>query len=301
MNWKGIWDTLIDKLASWVEALVLMLPNFVVAVVIIIVAVLLARGARHFVLRLLHRVSQYRQVNRLLATATYAIVLLTGVFVALGVLELDKTVTSLLAGVGIIGLALGFAFQDIASNFISGILLSIRRPFRENDIVESNGHMGYVEEITIRATKIRTFQGQIVIIPNKDVFQSPIVNYNLLGVRRIDLSCGVSYGDDLERARELAIEAVSNLDCRDTTRAVELFYDEFGASSINCKLRFWVAFRKQPDFLHAQSESIIAVKKAFDENGISIPFPITTLDFGVPGGKELSEVLPGRFYEGKDT
>ena len=301
MNLEATWTAVLEKLASWLDTLIIMLPNFGAAILIVIAAALLARLVRHVVEGVLGRASRYHHVNRLLATISYILVLGTGLFIALGVLNLDKTVTSLLAGVGIIGLALGFAFQDIAANFISGVLLSIRRPFREGEIVESNDYTGVISELNLRATHIRTFQGQLVIIPNKDVFQNPLVNFSRQRRRRVDLVCGVAYGDDLERAREIAVEAISGLEMRDSSREVELFYDEFGESSINFKLRFWIDFAKQTDFLHAQSEAIMRLKRAFDENDITIPFPIRTLDFGVVGGEKLSEALPEQLYSSGDA
>ncbi len=297
MNLNGIFDEVIGKLESWVEALILLLPNIVGAVVVVVVFALLARLVRRGVVRLMGRVSPYTQVNNLLATLAYVGVLAVGLFVALGILGLSKTVTTLLAGAGVIGLALGFAFQDIAANFISGVLLSIRRPFTEGDVLETNDFTGIVEKINLRSTLIRTFQGQIVIIPNKEVFQNPMVNFSRLGRRRVDVSCGVAYGDDLEKAKTLALGAIREIDYRDTAQDPDLYYTEFGDSSINFTVRFWVDFKKQTDFLCAQSDAIMNVKKAFDENGITIPFPIRTLDFGVVGGEKLNEVLPPSLYK----
>jgi small conductance mechanosensitive channel len=298
MNLTDTFEQLVDKLQGWVEAAILLLPNFVAACIITLIAAFAARLVRRGVRTVLARTSSYEQVNNLLASIAYVVVLAVGIFLALGVLELDKAVTSLLAGAGIIGLALGFAFQDIASNFIAGILLSIRRPFVEGNIIETGDHVGTVVEINLRSTRVRTFQGQIVIIPNAQVFQNPVKNYST-GHRRVDVACGVSYGDDLIKARSLALDAVKALPMVDHERPIELFYSEFGDSSINFTLRFWTDFSKQPDFLNAESEAIIAIKQAFDDGGITIPFPIRTLDFGIVGGERLDEVLPKRLYEGQ--
>ncbi len=297
MDLSGVSSDLLAKLEEWIEALILLLPNFVAAVLIVVVAAVIARLVRRGVHGVLSRASSYTTVNNLLATIAYAVVLAVGVFVALGVVGLDKAVTSLLAGAGIIGLALGFAFQDLASNFISGVLLSIRRPFAEGDIVETNDHFGTVVEINLRSTVLRSFQGQTVIIPNSNVLQSALINYSTRQ-RRVDLRCGVAYGDDLEAAKRVALDAVNGLGAVDQSRPVDLHYEEFGDSSINFVLRFWVDFQKQTDFLQAQSDAIIAVKGAFDAAGVTIPFPIRTLDFGVVGGERLDEVLPRRFYDG---
>ena len=273
----------------------MLLPNLVIAALIVAVAVVIARLARRGMHGLLRRTSSYEQVNHLLSTIVYVVVLAVGTFIALGVIGADKAVTSLLAGAGIVGLAIGFAFQDLASNFIAGILLSIRRPFIEGDIIETADYFGTVVEVNLRSTRLRTFQGQIAIIPNAQVFQNPVENFST-GERRVDLRCGVAYGDDLEKAREVAINALRGLDGVDPNRPVNLYYEEFGDSSVNFVLCYWLDFRKQPDFLAAQSEGIIAVKKAFDAHGITIPFPIRTLDFGVVGGERLDEILPQRFY-----
>lgn len=297
MNLEQTLANLLDKLTGWIESFILLLPNLVVALLIVVAAWIAAKVLRKVVRRVMDRVSSYHQVNNLLATVAYVLALAVGTFVALGVLDLDKTVTSLLAGAGIIGLALGFAFQDIAANFISGILLSVRRPFQEGDFIETNGFNGIVEEINLRTTLVRTFQGQIVLIPNAQVFQNPLTNYSRTGSRRVDLSCGVAYGDDLEHARTVSVDAIKELDFVDASKPVNFFYNEFGGSSINFILNFWIDFEKQPDFLHAQSEAIIQLKKALDDGGLTIPFPIQTLDFGVVGGVNLNEVLPQHLYQ----
>lgn len=297
MDLNATFTDLVDKLQGWLEGLILLLPNLLVATLIVLVTVFVARGVRRVVRNLLDRTSSYEQVNHLLATIVYVVVLAVGVFIALGTIGADKTVTSLLAGAGIIGLALGFAFQDLAANFIAGILLSIRRPFVVGDIIETGDYMGTVTEVNLRSTRVRTFQGPIAIVPNSQVFQNPVETYST-GERRVDLSCGVAYGDDLEKARRVSLEAIKKLDMVDQNKPVDFYFNEFGGSSINFVLRFWIDFSKQTDFLHAQSEGIIALKRALDENDLTIPFPIRTLDFGVVGGERLDEVLPRRFYEG---
>ncbi|MGN8224774.1 mechanosensitive ion channel family protein [Gracilimonas sp. BCB1] len=265
-----------------------MLPNLAVALLVVIVFYAIAKGIRKFVGKVLSKVTTNKTVTGLAQTVLGVLVIGIGVFIALSILNLDGMVTSLLAGAGIIGLALGFAFQDIASNFISGVLLSVRHPFGIGDIIETNDLFGTVEKLNLRNTVIRTPQGQIIYVPNKVVYENPFINYTKNGERRIDLACGVSYGDDLEKARKIAIEAIEKLDMRDTSRDVELYFDEFGGSSVNFKIRFWIAFDKLPQYWGAQSEAIIALKKAFDENDIMIPYPIRTLDFGIRGGEKLN-------------
>ena len=291
MDINASFNQILEKVAGWIEGFVLLLPNLLVAILVALAFALAARLVRGIVRRALARVSSHAELNGLLATVASLVVLVTGLFVALGIVGLDKTVTSLLAGVGIIGLALGFAFQNIASNFVSGVLLLTRRPFGANDVIRTNDFMGTVMDIDLRATVIRTFEGQLVTIPNNEVLQKPIVNFTASGQRRVDIPVGVSYGDDLAKAKRVAVAAVERIDYRDETRPVELFYEAFGDSSINFTLRFWIDFRTQPDYLLARSDAIMRIKEAFDADGITIPLPIRTLDFAKVGGETLGEVV----------
>lgn len=284
-------DGALQDLTAWIEGFVQMMPEIAAAVLVLLAFVVLARVVRGGVRRLMDRATSHGPVKSLLAKAAYLAVLAAGVFVALGILQLEKTVTSLLAGVGILGLALGFAFQDIAENFIAGILITVRRPFTDGDLVETNGFLGHVEDVDLRTTHIRTLQGQLVRVPNGEVFGNPLTNYSQARERRVDLACGVSYGDDLEKARGVALEAVAGVEGRAPDRDPELFYEAFGGSSIDFVVRFWIRDTGQRAFLAARSDAIQRLKAAFDEHDVGIPFPIMTLDFSDAGTRRLDEPL----------
>jgi small conductance mechanosensitive channel len=291
MNFNEAYDKVIGKLQEWLDTLIFMLPNIAAAIFIIIIFYLAARLIRNLSRRILDRISSHTSINRLIDKIIFIAVASVGFFIALGVLQLDQAVVSLLAGVGIIGLALGFAFQDMAANFMSGIAIAIRQPYKINDIIKSNDYFGTVQKINLRTTDILTPQGQIVLIPNKEVFQNPIINYSLTGKRRIDLQVGVSYGDDLEKVKAVTLNVVKDISNQDTEKDAELFYEEFGDSSINFSVRVWINYSTNKDYKKAVSEVIEKIKKAYDENDIMIPFPIRTLDFGIKGGEKLSEMM----------
>lgn len=298
LDLQGALQAMTERVTGWVEGFIASLPNFVAALLVLVLAWVVARVVRNVVANLLARVSEYRAVNRLLSTLAFGTIVIVGLFVALGILELSKTVTSLLAGAGIVGLAIGFAAQDTLENLLSGIMISVRRPFREGDLIETNDVFGTVRQINLRATVVRTGSGPFVYIPNSEVYKNPMTNFTQPGRRRVDLVCGVAYGDDLEEAGRVALAAVEGVDARDPDREPELYWEEFGGSSINFVLRFWIPFTaSQAAYLAARSQAIVRLKRAFDEHGITIPFPIRTLDFGVVGGTPLSEELtavPGR-------
>ena len=281
------------KITSWIEQVVILLPNIIVSVFILMAALAAAVIAGKLTRRVLQRfLKNISLVNFLAILSRFAVILL-GVTIILNVMQLESAVISLLTGVGIIGIALGFAFQDMASNFISGIALVFKdeRPFKVGDIVETNQRLGIVEEINLRATTIRTFAGQLVFIPNRQIFQEPVINYTLSRTRRIDLAVGISYGEDLEQVRDVTLEAVREVPQRDRSTEVELYYNEFGDSSINFRVFFWITFRNQMQYLAACSEAIMRIKAAYNANGITIPFPIRTLDFGIKGGRTLGNVF----------
>jgi len=178
------------EVTGWVETLIASLPELVAAIVVFVLFLFLARFARSVVDRVMRRATDHGPLRGLTSNATYVAVVAGGGFIALGVLQLDTVLASALAGVGIIGLALGFAFQDIAQNFVSGILITLRRPFTDGDLVETNGYFGTIEGVDLRATRVRTLTGQLVRIPNGAVYGDPIVNFTQASSRRVDLACG---------------------------------------------------------------------------------------------------------------
>lgn len=284
------WELIYGKVEAWSESFIESLPNLLVAVVVFLLFFAAARIVKSSVSSVLARTRMHVPLRNLLAGMASFAVIVTGGFVALSIVGLDKTVTSLLAGVGIVGLALGFAFQEIASNFIAGIILSTRRPFRIGDLVEISDHMGIVTDVNLRTTVLNLLTGPSVRVPNKDVVGSAIINYSVNGRRRVDMPIGVTYGEDLEQVRRVTIEAMTGLEVRWQERDPEVFFTEFGESSINMTARFWINATEQRQWLAARSDAIIAIKRAYDANGITIPFPIRTLDFSTVGGRTLGEV-----------
>jgi len=290
MDIDKITNLINDKLYSWSEALIKLLPNIVLAAVVMVIGFYIAKFIRKITYKLIDKVSKNITLNNLFSSIVYFSFIGIVLFTVLTILNLDKAVTSILAGAGILGLALAFAFQDIAANFMSGIFISFRKPLKVGDIVQIKEYMGKVIEINLRDTLVETFQGKTVIIPNKEVFQNPIENYTILQKRRFDLSVGVSYGDDLEKVRQITIDAVSSIEELSKEDPVNVFFVAFGDSSVNLSVRMWINTPEQSVYNKVGSEAIIRIKKAYDANDIMIPFPIRTLDFGIKGGTTLTEM-----------
>ena len=289
MNLNEAYKLISEKLTNWLHELIKMLPNILVAVIVLVIGLFLAKQIKKLVAKFINKISDKKVLNGLLISIVYFFCIGVVIFVVLSILQLDKAVTSLLAGVGITGLALAFAFQDIAANFISGVFILFRKPIHVGDIVKLKTYMGKIDSINLRDTVVRTFQGQLVIIPNKEVYQNPIENYSQLGKRRLDMAVGVSYGDDLEKVQRVTLDAVKNIDGLSKEDETTFFYKEFGDSSINFLLRLWLNSPEQSVYRTAGHQAIMCIKKAFEENDIMIPFPIRTMDFGIKGGVSLSD------------
>jgi small conductance mechanosensitive channel len=283
-------QTVVQKLDSWLDTFINMLPNMAVTLLLLIIFLVLAKLGSKLFRKIFYKASNNEALGHLFSTTVYGVIMSIGLFIMLGVLGLDKALTSILAGIGVIGLALGFAFQDIAANFVSGIILAFKRPFKIGEIIETKDVMGTVTRTNLRDTVIETFQGQKVYIPNKDFLQHSFHNYSALEKRRIDLVVGVSYADDLEEVEDVVVSTIKNLDGVIDKDLMVFDYSEFDSSSINFNIRFWIKYPGEPSYFNMRSKAIKAIKKAFDEQDITIPFPIRTLDFGIKGGQKLSQM-----------
>ncbi len=195
-----VYKLLSEKLESWIEGGITLLPNIVVAFFIAIAFGIIAKVIGNVAGKLMRRTFESRQIASLLTSIIKSIILVAGIFIALDFVGLKGTVTSLLAGAGIVGLAIGFAFQDMTENFIAGVAMGIRKPFEIGDVIEAEGVFGNVKEINLRNTLVETFYGQLEVIPNKILFRNILTNYSYLGYRRIEIPVGISYADDIEEA-----------------------------------------------------------------------------------------------------
>ncbi|MDN3689375.1 mechanosensitive ion channel family protein [Cyclobacterium jeungdonense] len=293
MDTSKLLQTLLEKLEQWLIALVAYLPNLILALFVFIIFFIVARFAENFSKRQLVKVHLDETKSGFLSRLIFVGIFLAGLMLTLAILNLTGTVTSILAGLGIIGLALGFAFQDTAANFMSGIYITFQQPYAIGDVIETHdGIMGNVVDIDLRVTKVKTFDGPMVYVPNRFLFQENFTNYTEEGRRRIRIDCGVSYGEDLELVERVALEAVKDVPGKIEEEDVSLFWKGFGDSSIDFSVNIWLEYtRENRAYIIAKNQAVKNIKKAFDENGITIPFPIRTLDFGIKGGETFQEQM----------
>ena len=271
-----ITDPIASKLDTWFDESVRFIPNVAIAILLLVLFRFLASYGSKIMSRLLGKASHNIALVGLISALTKIAIFMTGLFFALGILGLEKTVASLVAGAGVLALAIGFAFQDLTANFISGAFIAIQRPIKVGDVIETNGFKGRVKSIGLRSVKLDNFAGQQVELPSKDIFQKPITNFTYSGELRVSLECGVSYNDDLAFVESLVITTIKNFDFLSAIRQVDFNYTKFGESSIDFEVQFWIDQAKIGNGT-AKSIAIKAIKKAFDENNISIPYPMRTV------------------------
>lgn len=272
------YNIIVNVLNGWYVSTIAALPSLVVALITLIFFLILAKYIRKLSHKILQRVSLAVSANHLISNVIYIFVIVIGIMVALSFLSLDGTVNKLLAGAGIIGLGISFAFQDIIANIFSGAIIAVKNLVKIGDLIETNDVFGRVERIGLRTVEMNNLDGQLVIIPSRLVLQNIIKHYSANGKRRVVIEVGISYSENLPFVKEVVLNAISMVDGLLKDDPVEFYYTKFDDSSINFITRFWIKSSTQPKYLEAVSNSIMNIKAAFDENGITIPFPIRTLD-----------------------
>lgn len=282
-------DKLVDKLSGWGEGFILKIPNFIAAILVFILFWQIGKYLARFIRNVLLKKVAQESVKAIIARTSFVLVVGLGFFIALGILDLDKVLTSVLAGAGVIGLAIGLALQGTLNNTFSGIILSFLPNIKIGDWIETNNQAGRVVDINLRSVTILESDNNFVVIPNSKIIEAPFKNFSGTTRSRIVVKCGVGYESDLEFVKKVTMEAVADEFKQIGNEQIELFYTEFGDSSINYVIRYWADVRDRRDIVKAQSGAIMAIKKAYNENNINIPFPIRTLDFAK--NKFRSEVI----------
>lgn len=264
---------MVGILQRLLEQIILFVPQIFKGLAIIAVSLPLSNVAARWTRRTAKMSVEDPEIQRLLTRLARWSVVVLGTLLALNQVI---NVTSLLAGLGVLGFTIGFALQDIARNFIAGLLLLFRQPFEIGDAVEIAGHTGTVLDITMRDTVIKTWDGVMEILPNMDVFTNPIVNYSKLPLRRRTIEIGLGYGQDVEGARRVFQEAIRGVDGVQEDPAPNIFVQELGDSALNLAARFWVN-QETHGLLDVHSAVVQAINEIAEREGIELPYPVRTV------------------------
>jgi small conductance mechanosensitive channel len=220
----------------------------------------------------IRKVMQKQEIDKTLETFVTNLVrmVLMVVVVIAAISQLGIETTSFIAIFGAAGLAVGLALQGSLSNFAAGVLIVLFRPYRVGDFIEGAGIAGVVEQVQILTTVLRTGDNKRIIVPNGQIMDSIITNYSANDTRRVDMVVGVSYSDDIDKVRSVLEELIAADERILADPACTIAVSELADSSVNFVVRPWV---KTADYWNVMWDMTEAVKKRFDKEGISIPFP----------------------------
>ncbi len=250
------------------EQVMFYVPKLLYAIIVLVIGLFIIRGIRKLVLKFFEKKDFDPSVETFLAsliTITLKILLVISVISMLGI-----QMTSFVAIIGAAGLAVGLSLQGSLANFAGGVLILSFKPFKVGDYIDGAGHSGTVSQIQIFNTVLKTPDNKTIIIPNGGLSNASIVNYSMEKKRRVDLSFGISYDDDLKKAKKV-LQKIVDADKR-ILRTPESFIrlGELGDSSVNITLRLWV---KAEDYWDVSFDMKESVKFSFDKNKISFPYP----------------------------
>lgn len=269
---QEIQSSLLNLLGNSVETL----PALVFGIVILLLTRYVAKLIRQFAVAAGNRAVRSQSLRSLMVQLSSVATWVVGILAASVIAFPDLQLGDIIGLLGLGSVAIGFAFQDIFKNFLAGVLLLVREPFRLHDQIIVNDFEGTVEEIDIRVTKIRTYQGERVLLPNAVVFTSPVQVLTALPHRRTDLAVGVDYNTPLPEAIDLLLKTLSTVEGVFTSPESEIDVVSFGESSIELMVRYWTLPQKK-HVRRTQTQVMIAIKQAFDQADIGIPYPIRTL------------------------
>ncbi len=275
---NGIIDTVVNSLQDLLGSAVKILPAILTALVIVMLTRYAAKFTKKISQELGEKTLKSKSLQLLLYKTTNITTWIVGIVFACVVAFPGLQLGDIIATLGLGSVAIGFAFQDIFKNFLSGILILIQQPFQIEDQIIVGDYEGTVERIDIRTTKIRTYDGERVLLPNSEVFTSAVRVRTAFSHRRTDLAVGVDYNTPLGKAKAILQKTIEQVEGVLDYPKSEIDFVGFGDSSIDLIVRYWTSPR-QPQVRQVQTRAIMSIKEALDAADISIPYPIRTLYF----------------------
>ncbi|MBW4457760.1 MAG: mechanosensitive ion channel family protein [Nostoc indistinguendum CM1-VF10] len=268
-----------DKIQSMINGFIALLPNILLGLIVFIFFLFIASRIKALVKRLTRNRRSARNLGLVLGRLAQGLTILIGLFIALSIVIPTFQAGDLIQLLGISGVAIGFAFRDILQNFLAGILILLTEPFQIDDQIVFKGFEGTVENIETRATTIRTYDGRRIVIPNSELFTNSVTVNTAFDNRRLEYDVGIGYGDDIDRAKQLMLDAMLSVNEVLKDPAPDVLVMELAESTVNIRVRWWVHPPRRADNLISRDKVITAIKKTLVANGIDLPFPTQQILF----------------------
>ena len=248
----------LERVDAWVDGAIRLLPNLVVAAVLLLIFYGVGLLVRRLIIRQMHR-RERDNLGDVLGGFVKWLIFMLGFLLAATIVLPNLKPSDLIAGLGVSSVAIGFAFKDILQNWLAGLLILLRQPFDINDQIAINGHEGTVERIETRATIIKTYDGQRIVIPNSDIYTQAVRVITAHEFRRSEYAVGIGYDDDLDRACALLVAAVSKVAEVEQAPMAEALAWELAPSWVTIKVRWWTHSHKA-DVTQVHAEVIRIIK-----------------------------------------
>ncbi|MBE9212384.1 mechanosensitive ion channel family protein [Plectonema cf. radiosum LEGE 06105] len=268
-----------DRVQLLIDNSIARLPSVILAIIVFIIFFLIARTVKQVIKRVTRRRRNARSLGMVLGRLAQGTIILVGLFVALTIIIPSFQVGDLVQLLGISGVAVGFAFRDILQNFLAGILILLTEPFQINDQIVFKNFEGTVENIETRATTIRTYDGRRIVIPNAELFTNSVTVNTAFGNRRIEYDFGIGYGDDIDFAKQLILEAINETEGVLQDPAADVLVVDLADFTVNIRARWWIQPPRRADALDFRDKVLSAVKNKLTANGVDLPFPTQQILF----------------------
>ena len=249
------------------------LPSIALGLIVFAIFFLLGKLVRGIIRKVAERNKQHYNLGLVLGRLAQGTMVFLGLLIALVIAIPSFEAGQLVSVLGLSSVAFGFAFRDILQNFLAGILILLSEPFRIGDQIKINDYEGTVKEIQTRATFIHTYDGRTVVIPNSNLFTNSVTVNTANEKRRLQYDIGIGYGDSIAQAKKILLETMESIPEVLKDPAPDALVVDLAGSSVNIRIRYWIAPPRQTDVLHTQDIVLQKVKEALTAAGIDLPFP----------------------------
>ncbi len=256
-----------------VAGFVTQLPKIILGIIIFFLFFFLGKFVRNLVRKIAERNKQHYNLGLVLGRLAQGVIFFLGLLIALVIAIPSFKASQLVNVLGLSSVAFGFAFRDILQNFLAGILILLSEPFRIGDQIKINDFEGTVKEIQTRATFIDTYDGRTVVIPNSNLFTNSVTVNTANDKRRLQYDVGIGYGDSIAEAKKILLQIMDENPNVLKEPAPDALVVDLAASSVNIRIRYWIAPPRQADVLKTQDKVLESVKEAILAAGIDLPFP----------------------------
>lgn len=262
---------LLERVHALGETVIRMLPNIIIALMVFVLFLFIAVWTR----RLVQHMNAVKHANLALVLGRIAQwgIRLLGLLLAMTIAFPTFTPGNLISALGITGIAIGFAFKDIFENFLAGILILVTEPFRIGDEIVFGNFEGTVEQIETRATKMRTYDGRLVVIPNSDLYKGSLIVNTAYAERRLQYDLVIGNGDDIGTAKQVIRDVLRGLSDVEAEPGPDVLVVGYADAGVQLRVRWWIRPPRRADALDLQDKVLEAIKIALTTHGIDLPYP----------------------------